>query len=215
MVKTAMFQSRDENMSVRKWADAHGGVSRRAVVLSGLSLSSWAGGREPLPMQLDDAHWREMPRTRGIEVGNTGMARPFYVFFDPNCPYCAKLWTMPLPEDLGGAMARYPALWVPVSYLKQSSHGRAVALLRGGDARALARNFEEGFDHEGHEGGIPPLEPLLSERLIMERNNRIWKAIAPASPVMVWMMRSTHLPARWMGLPSPQKLETFLRDVAG
>jgi hypothetical protein len=168
-------------------------------------------------VRLEDAHWQEMPRTRGIAVGKAAAdaTSRFYVFFDPNCPYCARLWDAPLPDDLGGKMANYPALWVPVSYLKPSSFGRAVALLRGGNAAALARNFGPDFDHERHEGGIAPLleEPLLSERLIMERNNRIWKAIAPASPVMIWMLRSARLPARWMGLPPPQKLEVFLRDV--
>ena len=184
------------------------------MLLGGLAVSGASGAAEPLPVRLDGAHWEDALRARGIPVGAASTPPRFFVFFDPNCPFCARLWTSPLPSDLGGRMSNHPAVWVPVAYLKPSSYGRAVAILRGGDAVALSKNFEGGFDERSEEGALAPLDPLLSERLILELNLKIWKGIAQASPLLVWRMRSAQLPARWMGLPSPQKLESFLRDVA-
>lgn len=189
-------------------------ISRREALLSGLALPGWAGVAEPLPVRLDEALWLDVLRTRGIQVGSKGEAPPVYVFFDPNCPYCKKLWLTRLPADLGGSMSKHPAVWVPVAYLKPTSFGRAVAILRRGNVQALELNFESGFDEDLEEGALPPLEPMLSERMTLELNLRIWKGIAQVSPLMVWRMRSAQRPARWMGLPSPQKLEAFLRDVA-
>lgn len=191
----------------------HSAVSRRTALLGALALSGWARAREPLPVKLDDALWQDTLRARGIVVGSPA-APPFYVFFDPNCPYCARLWSTPLPADLGGQMSNYPAIWVPVAYLKTSSYERAVTILLRGNAKALSLNFESGLDESVEEGSLAPLGPLLSERLTLDLNFRIWKGIAQASPLMVWRMRSAQLPVRWMGLPSPHKLETFLRDVA-
>ena len=111
-------------------------------------------------------------------------------------------------------MSNYPAIWVPVAYLKPSSYKRAVTILRRGNAKALSLNFESGLDGSVEEGSLAPLDPLLSERLTLDLNLRILKGIAQASPLMVWRMRSAQLPSRWMGLPSTHKLETFLRDVA-
>ena len=189
-------------------------VSRRAVLLGALAVGGTGRAAEPLPVKLDDVLWQDTQRARGILVGDAAVPPKFYVFFDPNCPYCARLWSTPLPMDLGGKMSNHPAVWVPVAYLKPSSYGRAVAILRGGDAVALSKNFDGGFDERTQEGALGPLDPLLSERLILELNLKIWKGIAQASPLLVWRMRSAQLPARWMGLPSPRKLESFLRDVA-
>jgi thiol:disulfide interchange protein DsbG len=189
-------------------------VSRRALLLGALAGCAAGGAAEPLPVRLDEAAWLDTQRARGILVGGKAVPPKFFVFFDPNCPYCARLWSTPLSTDLGGKMSNHPAVWVPVAYLKPSSYGRAVAILRGGDAVALSENFDGGFDERKEEGALAPLDPFLSERLILELNLKIWKGIAQASPLLVWRMRSAQLPARWMGLPSPQKLESFLRDVA-
>jgi len=189
-------------------------LARRAALL-GFALG-WPGhvlGRAALPQRLDELQWQEAMRARGIAVGAGGsLDRPFFVFFDPHCPYCARLWKMDLPADLGGSVSEFPAIWVPVAYLKPSSFSTAVAILRNGTADGLARCFEP---NEARGALADPGEPLLSERLILERNLRIWRAISQASPLMVWRMRSARLPARWMGLPSPEQLERFLRDVDG
>ena len=188
-------------------------ISRRVALLGALAMPVWAQGAEPLPVRLEESLWVDVLRAHGIVVGPPAKSPPVYVFFDPNCPYCKKLWSTPLPADLGGAMSKFPAIWVPVAYLKPSSHGRAFAILRGGNAQALSLNFESGFDEGAEEGGLSPLDPLMSERLALELNQRIWKGVAQATPLMVWRMRSAQAPARWMGLPSPQKLVSFLRDV--
>lgn len=168
---------------------------------------------EPLPVRLSDAHWRDVLRARGILVGRAQTPAKLIVFFDPNCPFCARLWSTPLPPDLGGKMSNHPALWVPVAYLKPSSFQRAVAILRGGNAKALSRNFEEGLHSTATESWTDRIDPLLSEKMTLEINHKIWKDIAQASPLLIWHMRSAQMPARWMGLPSPKKLEGFLRDI--
>lgn len=195
-------------------------ITRRTVLAMGIGLGAapLLSARGALPMEVTAEVWKDVKRAQGIEVASVGhqavaMSSSFFVFFDPNCPFCARLWQTAIPTHLGGTMAGFPATWIPVSYLKPTSWSRSVAILRSGRPQALERNFR-GFDEVAHEGAIEPIEEgRLSEQLIMERNNRIWTSVVKATPLLVWDMKSAGRPARWIGSPAQEKLATFVSDV--
>lgn len=87
-------------------------------------------------------------------------AHVIYVFFDPNCPYCHKVFEMLRPQVQRGEVE---LRWVVVGKLMATSTGKAAAMLEARDpTEALYRN-ERGFSQEtGSFGGIEE-EPLPRE----------------------------------------------------
>jgi thiol:disulfide interchange protein DsbG len=75
-----------------------------------------------------------------------------YVFFDPNCPYCHKVFEMLRPSVQRGEVE---LRWIPLGKLMATSIGKAATLLEAKDpTEALYRN-ERGFSQEtGSFGGV-------------------------------------------------------------
>ncbi|HEU5399126.1 MAG TPA: thiol:disulfide interchange protein DsbG [Gammaproteobacteria bacterium] len=80
-----------------------------------------------------------------------------YVYADPNCSYCNKLWTELRPYVEGGKLH---VRWALVDFLKRTSKGRAGAILAADDRAAALAQDEQRFDHGQEEGGIPELRPV-------------------------------------------------------
>ena len=80
-----------------------------------------------------------------------------YVFADPNCIYCHKFSEQAAPLVKAGKLQLQ---WAMVGFLKESSAGRAAAILTADDpARAFAKN-EAGFDEDTESGGLEPAETI-------------------------------------------------------
>lgn len=97
------------------------------------------------------AHARREPRLLWTRLKNAALIsegtgqRRLYVFFDPDCPYCHRLYEdlQPLIGPKGLKVG-----WVPVGILKISSFGKAAHLLEAKSPwQALAR-AENGYRGE-------------------------------------------------------------------
>ena len=79
-------------------------------------------------------------------------AHVVYVFFDPNCPYCHKVYEMlRLPVQRGEVELR----WVVVGKLMATSVGKAATMLESKDPTEAFYRSERGFSQEtGAFGGI-------------------------------------------------------------
>ena len=64
----------------------------------------------------------------GFTVGAMMAANPVYVFFDPQCPHCGRLWEASLPLQ---KKAKF--VWIPVSLINASSGPQGAALLSSDD----------------------------------------------------------------------------------
>jgi len=75
-----------------------------------------------------------------------------YVFFDPNCPYCRRVYESLRPQvEFGEVELR----WIPVGILMTTSLGKAAAMLEDKDPVAALHRNEERFSTEtGGFGGI-------------------------------------------------------------
>ena len=94
-------------------------------------------------------------------------AHVIYVFFDPNCPYCHKVYEMLRPQVQRGEVE---LRWVVTGKLMTNSAGKAAAMLEAKDpTEALHRN-ERGFSQEtGGFGGIEE-EPAPREETVRRLN---------------------------------------------
>lgn len=84
-------------------------------------------------------------------------APPLYIYADPNCIYCNKLWVELQPYVKSGKLR---ARWALLDFLKRTSKGRAAAILSAHDRAAALAEDELKFDKAQEEGGIPELQPV-------------------------------------------------------
>jgi thiol:disulfide interchange protein DsbG len=157
-------------------------MKRRHIILaSGLALTVLAGCKDaPAPatpstgaapaapaaaaaVNLDDI----AGKAKGFTVGSSMSTRVVYVFFDPQCPHCAALWTAAKPLK---SQARW--VWIPVSLLNANSTLQGAALL-------AAPNGEAAMD--GHEvsmrdkrGGIQPQGDIEAHKPAIAKNTELF-----------------------------------------
>lgn len=145
---------------------------------------------------LDDQTWQQIRTLRGVE-SQKGITNPtVYIFFDPNCPYCAKLWQAKIGDKL---FYQLPAVWIPVSYLGDSALGKAAALLRKNTAESLANNFTQ-FNYETRQGGVQKVSPSEAEKNALGKSKSVWLKLGAATPLIAYRAKSGELKVV-LGLP--------------
>jgi thiol:disulfide interchange protein DsbG len=192
--------------------------ARRAVILA-LAVACLEGvlpGRAARAAQsmregqapLEAGRFKSLLELAPIHVGAPNDLAHLIAFFDPNCPWCAKLWTR-----LYGNANALASAWIPVPYMKSSSAGRAAAILRASvPATALAANFAS-YDARAKTGGIEPVPDVsASERSRFSRYIAAWAALTPATPLMVYV-NGDGLTYRQVGLPPQDAFDALLRDL--
>lgn len=153
-----------------------------------------------LLMQAQSAHW--------IAEGHGD--RRVYVIFDPNCPYCHKVY-----QEAQRHLKGFQFRWIPVAILTSSSRGKAAALLMARDKVAALRTNEEHFVRaRGELGGIAPLRNIpASIRARLQDNLDLLQASgAPVVPKLLFVGRQgrTHLVE---GALSSADFSDMLHDV--
>ncbi|KPV39439.1 hypothetical protein AN478_09700 [Thiohalorhabdus denitrificans] len=93
--------------------------------------------------------WADLEAANWVAEGAEDPKRVAYVFTDPNCPYCNALWKANQPYYEEGLQVRY----LPVAMLKESSLGKATAILSAEDPAEAMGRHERSFG----EGGIDPV----------------------------------------------------------
>ena len=94
-------------------------------------------------------------------------AHVMYVFFDPNCPYCHKVYEMLRPQVQRGEVE---LRWVVIGKLMTTSTGKAAAMLEANDPTEAFYRNERGFSQEtGSFGGIEE-EPAPREETLRRLN---------------------------------------------
>lgn len=127
-----------------------------------------------------------------------------YIFFDPNCPYCHKLY-----EEFRPWVKRNEVQlrWLPIGTLMASSRGKAAAILQAKNPLAAFRRNEQGFSPVhgfGRIGEEPLPKPAIKKALninaeLLDRTGQ------EAVPTMVFRVKDG-TPIFIQGSPPPRFL---------
>lgn len=94
-----------------------------------------------LAKPMADVVWGQLEKIHWIADGRVNALTTVYVFTDPNCPYCNKLWADTRPwVDAGKLQLRH----VMVGILTPTSAGKAAALLGARDPAVALDVHERG-----------------------------------------------------------------------
>ena len=184
---------------------------RLVVTLFALSLSATAIAQgSSMPWTLPAMQWQQVKTLHGIAT-QPGMSLPsLYVFFDPDCPWCATLWETRLN---GKSFKDVPAVWIPVTYLTSNSLGKAAAILRLGNKAALEQNFHH-YDTGHRSGGITPVKASESERQTLGQAKALWLQLGGATPMFVYRTAAGNT-LLYLGLPKdPVQLSAIVQSLA-
>lgn len=143
------------------------------------------------------AVWGQLEKSHWIADGRGSAPRTVYVFTDPNCPYCNKLWADARPwVDAGKLQLRH----VMVGILTPTSAGKAAALLGAKDPAAAldaherghvasnAKTLASGRPKPLGDEGVKPLAtvpPALAAQLDTNANLMASYGLR-ATPALVW-----------------------------
>ncbi len=132
-----------------------------------------------------------------------------YVFADPNCIYCHKLYERTKPLVKAGNLRVH---WIMVGVLGPSSVGRAATILAADDpAAALARN-EAKFKTAQEQGGVPPSKPNPMQQDVLEQNRQAMFSLgSQGTPTVVFTDDNGNLQSR-QGVPPDRWLSHYAQD---
>lgn len=132
-----------------------------------------------------------------------------WIFFDPNCIWCHRLFVMihqkPLPKTI-------VIRWIPVGFLKQDSMEKAAAILKNG-LKELTLD-EMNFDSKNEEGGAHIIHSRRLQDKIKE-NTRILKSLGEGgleTPTLLYRKQdSAYI---FPGFPDRQEWLAILNDLS-
>jgi len=146
---------------------------------------------------MTDGVWGQLQRSGWIADGSDKAPRTIYVFTDPNCPYCNKLWSDARPwVEAGRVQLRH----VIVGILTPTSPGKAAALLADknpaatlaayerAQTAATAKGLASGHPRPLGDQGIKPLSPIPpAVQAQLDRNVNLMSDLGmQATPAIVW-----------------------------
>jgi thiol:disulfide interchange protein DsbG len=173
------------------------------LVLLLFCFVNFAHGQSTKP--ISEQTWQQIKTLQGVR-SQPGMTNPsVFIFFDPNCPYCAKLWQTQVENS---QFNKIPAVWIPVSYLGETALGKSAALLRENTTASLAANFA-GFNYEIRQGAIAAVTPTDKEMKQLGQAKSVWLKLGGATPLIAFRSRTGDAQL-FLGLPS----DTRLKEIA-
>lgn len=138
------------------------GVEAAKVAVAGIPRS------QPVTIEALKQH------TKGFEVGAPMSARRVYVFFDPQCPHCARLW-----QDSKQLHDQVRFTWIPVSIMRPVGMQQGATLLHATDPVG-AMNLHEAALTAGR-GGIAGASNDPAELAEIQRNTAVFESFGATS----------------------------------
>jgi thiol:disulfide interchange protein DsbG len=134
-------------------------------------------------------------------------SRVLYIFFDPNCPYCHKLY-----ESLRTRVGKndLELRWIPVGILMTTSFGKAAAILEAKDPLAAFRQNEEKFSAGG--AAQETFASAATEKRLNQNSKLLTQIGGQSVPTLVFRDAAGHIKVA-QGGPTPNKLDAFLAQV--
>lgn len=150
---------------------------------------------------ISDQEWALLQATRYVVDGKANAPRVVYTFSDANCPYCHRFWEAARPwVDSGKVQLRH----VMVGVIRESSPGKAAAILGASDPSAALLENEKNYD----QGGIAPAKEVPADiRKVLEDNHKLMLAMGFRGTPGIIVRGDDGLIKKYKGMPQPQALE--------
>ena len=152
--------------------------------------------------------YQSISKTGWVEQGQADAPHKLYVFTDPNCIFCHKLYHKLQPMIEQGKVA---VRWVITGLVKASSQGKAFAILTADNPKSALASNESGFNTKIEQGGIKPVAKApdnikkkvqLAAKLLSDHN-------IPGTPAVLY--KDAHgKPGLYPGLPRGEALQNII-----
>jgi len=131
------------------------GNSVTAVDMGRGGIDTAAATAPQVPGSQAKALWDRAEQLSWISEGKAG-AKTIYVLFDPNCPYCHRLWTTLRTAVNNG---KIQVRWLPVAILKDDSKALGAAIYASKEpSKAMAQMVE-------HQLAPAPVSDAVNKRI--------------------------------------------------
>lgn len=142
-----------------------------------------------------------------VSEGRVG-APEIFVFADPNCIFCHQFWQETRDWVKAGKLRIH---WVMVGFLKESSAGKAAAMMAAKDgANAIAQD-EMRFDKEQEEGAIKPLDPIPDDlKKALSRHSKMMAELGFSGTPSILFRDQAGIWQGKMGVPKKDDLPNAL-----
>ena len=105
---------------------------------------------------------------KGFTVGAMMAANAAYVFFDPQCPHCARLWAASVPLQ-----KKVKFVWIPIGLINPSSSTQGAALLTAADpASTMAEHEKSMLAGQGGISASSSIKPEIEQAI--KSNTRLF-----------------------------------------
>jgi thiol:disulfide interchange protein DsbG len=166
-----------------------------------------------------DPRWAAVEHSHWLADGRDDAPRKVYVFTDPNCPYCTKLWSDARPWVTSGKVQLRHLI---VGILTPTSPGKAATILSDKDPAAKLAAYEashafgvstmlaSGQRHPTEDAALKPLDPIpVADQAILSANARLMQSFGlQATPGVIFIDEQGRVLAR-QGI-APGDLPTVL-----
>lgn len=155
---------------------------------------------EKMLTNIDQATW--------IEEGKS--AHVIYVFFDPNCPYCHRVYTNTRDWIKNN---KVQIRWIPVGVLTPTSHGKALTLLDSKDPLKLFHHGEDNFS--GGEGSAidEALDSPGKSQKALKNNVKLLRLTGVDAVPSILFRSKNGDPVLIEGAPPAKKMKIILQYV--
>ena len=163
--------------------------------------------RKHLPQPEFGSAWPLLEQATWVREGPQSAKRVIYVFTDPECPYCHKLWQAMQPHVGPQLQVRH----ILVGTLKATSLPKAAAILQHADPAKALEQHEKSFTR----GGIAPASQIASSTNgKLERNHKLMKSLDLAGTPAVFYRDRSGKVRRVVGMPDAGTLEREILQAA-
>lgn len=158
-----------------------------------------------------EAFWTRSTRLRGIYTGPADSGKHMLVYFDPNCPACAKQWDILQPY-----IEQVRIQWIPIAYMSNTSLRRAAAILAAPDpANALADN-ERNYDTDMKMGGyaIPATLPEWAIEAVQSNTEQAMRTKdSPGTPTLGFELYNGKRYFRMFGMVDARSMAVAVEEL--
>lgn len=132
--------------------------------------------------------------------------KEFYVFIDPDCTYCHKLWL-----ESRSFMNNVNIKWIPVSILSEDSFAKSAQIIQAKDPFLELSNHENSFESTRGISGLDKKEISMDTASKIKSNTELMKKMKiNGTPAIVYKDDSGNL-SIINGAPSVDVLEKIMR----